>query len=149
MPSWASVRVKDRMKTFKYGGDIPTHMAKGSGKKKDEMSKDFKAKKEAKAAKEARARQDAARRSRFSPVKTPVHEAETTEVSALRAFLTSLVLLSLILAPVMGLGLYFAWDMATDLFPRPESAFMAGMGIGVLASFVVALLFTRKAIATS
>ncbi len=126
-------------------------MAKGSGKgKKDASSKkEGASKKDAKVSKEARARQEAARRSRFNPIKTPVHEPATMEVSALRAFITSLVLLSLILAPVMGLGLYFAWDLAADLFSRPESAFMSGMGLGVLVSFLVALLFTRKAIATA
>jgi len=70
------------------------------------------------------------------------------EVSALRAFLTSFLFLSLILAPVLGLGLYFAWDNIGAL-ETPEGAFMAGMGIGVAVSFLMAVLFTRKAVATA
>lgn len=161
--------------TFKYERVIPTHMAKGSGKgkkdaasKKDEKpekdkepKKDDKAKMADKSKKGAaskkgdkfkkggKPKKEAAKRSRFSPIKTPVHESGMREVSALRAFLISFVFLSLILAPVLGLGLYFAWDKVIEYFPTPEGAFMAGMGFGLAVSFVIAVLFTRKAVATA
>ena len=161
--------------TFKYERVIPTLMAKGSGKgkkdaasKKDEKpekdkepKKDDKAKMADKSKKGAaskkgdkfkkggKPKKEAAKRSRFSPIKTPVHESGMREVSALRAFLISFVFLSLILAPVLGLGLYFAWDKVIEYFPTPEGAFMAGMGFGLAVSFVIAVLFTRKAVATA
>ena len=164
-----SVFVKDRMKTFKYERVIPTHMAKGSGmgmkdassKKGDKPEKDKEPKKDDKATKADKSKKgdkfkkggkpkrEAAKRSRFSPIKTQVHESGIKEVSALRAFLTSFVFFSLILSPVLGLGLYFVWDVVVDYFPTPEGAFMAGMGIGLAVSFVIAVLFTRKAVATA
>ena len=127
------------MKTFKYERVIPTHMAKGSGKGK----KDVSSKKGDKFKKGGKPKKEAAKRSRFSPIKTQVHESGIKEVSALRAFLTSFVFFSLILSPVLGLGLYFVWDSVIDYFPTPEGAFMAGMGIGL------AVLFTRQAVATA
>ena len=128
-------------------------MAKGSGKgKKDDKSdkgkKDKKSDKGRKLTKAER-QKEAIRRSRFSPIKTPVHEAGMREISALRAFLTSLLFFALLLAPVLGLGLYFVYDNFADLFSTPEQAFMAGMGAGIAAAFVIAVLFTRKAVATS
>jgi cation transport ATPase len=128
-------------------------MAKGSGKgDKDEKSakgkKGKKADKGKKLSKDERVR-EAIRRSRFSPIKTPVHDADMKEISALRAFLTSLLFFALLLAPVLGLGFYFVWDKAADLFTTRETAFMYGMGAGIIAAFVIAVLFTRKAVATS
>ncbi|MCK5252007.1 MAG: hypothetical protein KAQ96_03625 [Thermoplasmata archaeon] len=132
-------------------------MAKGSGKgkkgvkpqKDKEPKKGDKSKKGDKFKKGGKPKKEAVKRSRFSPIKTPVHEAGIKEVSALRAFLTSFVFFSLILAPVLGLGLYFVWDSVIDYFPTPEGAFIAGMGIGLAVSFVIAVLFTRKAVATA
>ncbi len=128
-------------------------MAKGSGKgnkdeKADKGKKGKKSDKGRKLTKDER-QKEAIRRSRFSPIKTPVHEAGMKEISALRAFLTSLLFFALLLAPVLGLGLYFVYDSLADLFTSPEEAFMAGMGVGIVASFVIAVLFTRKAVATS
>jgi hypothetical protein len=131
--------------TFKYERVIPTPMAKGSGKGK----KGSASKKGDKPKKEDKSKKEAAKRSRFSPIKTQVHESGIKEVSALRAFLTSFILLALILAPSLGLGLYFAWDMVVETFETPEAAFMGGMGIGMAVSFVIAVLFTRKAVATA
>lgn len=158
----------DRKETFKYEWVIPTSMAKGSGKgKKDEVSKkdekplkddkpvkDEKAKKADKSKKGGKSKKgikpkkDAAKRTRFTPVKTPVLESSMKEVSALRAFLVSFLFLTLILAPTLGLGLYFAWDNI-DALKTPEDAFMIGMGLGTAVGFVMAVLFTRKAVATA
>lgn len=120
-------------------------MAKGSGKGK----KDGKPDKGKLSKKDEKQRKEAAKRSRFVPVKTPVHDADMLEISALRAFLTSFVFFILLLAPVLGLGLYFAWDLVVDIFSSQEEAFMAGMGIGVGVSFIIAVLFTRRAVASS
>jgi hypothetical protein len=133
------------MKTFKYERVIPTPMAKGSGKGK----KGDKSKKGGGSKKGEGPKKDAVKRSRFSPIKTPVHESGMREVSALRAFLTSFIFFSLILSPVLGLGFYFAWDIVVDYFETPEIAFMGGMGIGMAISFIIAVLFTRKAVATA
>jgi hypothetical protein len=138
-------------------------MAKGSGKgKKDTSDKDKKAKEDKKSTKagkgEKRSKKDkkpekpkreATKRPKTSPIKTPIHEPEMKDISALRSFLTSFLLFALLLAPVLGLGLYFAWDAAVDILPTAEDAFMAGMGAGIAVAFVIAVLFTRKAIATS
>ncbi|UCC93748.1 MAG: hypothetical protein JSW25_03530 [Thermoplasmata archaeon] len=120
-------------------------MAKGSGKGK----KGGASKKGDKPKRDDKPKKEAQKRSRFSPIKTQVHESGIKEVSALRAFLTSFVFFSLILAPVLGLGLYFAWDMFTDLLETEEVAFMVGMAGGILISFVIAVLFTRKAVAST
>ena len=117
-------------------------MAKGSGK-------DGKGDKGKQSKKAEKAKREAAKRSRFVPVKTPVHDADMKEISALRAFLTSLLFFALLLAPVLGLGLYFAWDIVVDYFSTPEQAFMGGMGLGIAVAFVIAILFTRRAVATS
>ena len=71
------------------------------------------------------------------------------EVSAKRAFLLSFVLFSIFLAPVLGLGLYFGRNAGflVDLFPNREIIFLAGMGLGILAAFVISIIFTRKAVA--
>lgn len=125
--------------TFIYELVIAAPMAKGSGKgKKGDKGK-----------KSGKPKKDAPKRSRFSPVKTQVHESDMREVSAGRAFLTSFVMFALILAPVLGLGLYFAREAVIDTFPTPEEAFMAGMAAGLVVSFVISLIFTRKAVASS
>ncbi|NIP34888.1 MAG: hypothetical protein GWN18_08105 [Thermoplasmata archaeon] len=123
-------------------------MAKGSGKdkKKDEKSKKDK---KSKGKREDKPKKEAQKRSRYVPIKTAVHEPGMKEVSALRAFLTSLIFFTLILAPVLGLGLYFMWDAVVDLFPTQEDAFMAGMAAGVVLAFVISLVFTRRAVASS
>jgi hypothetical protein len=139
------------MKTFKYERVIPTPMAKGSGKgkKSDKPKKGDKSQKADASKKGGKPKKDAVKRSRYSPIRTKVHESGIKEVTALQAFLTSFIFLSLILAPVLGLGLYFAWNIVVDYFSTPEMAFMSGMGIGLTLSFVIALLFTRKAVATA
>lgn len=144
-------------------------MAKGSGKdkKKDEKSdkseeddkskmdkrskEDKKSKRDKKfgSKKEVRPKKEAQKKSRIVPIKTAVHEPGMKEVSALRAFLTSLVFFTLILAPVLGLGLYFMWDAVVDIFPTQEDAFMGGMAAGVVLAFVISLVFTRRAVASS
>ena len=120
-------------------------MAKGPGKgKRNDASKKDKGSK-----KDDRSRREAAKRSRVVPIKTPVHEPRMREISALRSFITSFVFFALILAPVLGLGLYFGWDIVIDYFPTEEDAFMGGMAVGVGAAFVIAVLFARKTVATS
>jgi hypothetical protein len=133
--------------TFKYERVIPTPMAKGSGKGK----KGGKSKKGGKPKKEDKGKQTASQKSRFSPIKTQVHESDTKEVTAIQAFLTSLILFSLLLGPIMGLGAYLARDMSavSGLFPAKEEAFMGGMAIGIAISFLISLLFVRKAVASS
>jgi hypothetical protein len=71
------------------------------------------------------------------------------EVSALQAFLLSFIMLSVILAPVLGLGIYFGRSVETisSVFPTPEGTFLGGMLIGVLVAFVVSIIFTRRAVA--
>jgi hypothetical protein len=131
------------MKTFKYERDIPTPMAKGSGKGKkgDKSKKDLKPKKDDRTRKAPKS----------SPIRTVHHESSMSEVSAKRAFLTSFVLFSAILAPVFGLGAYFARDMGSlqGLMDTAEAFFVMGMLGGVAVAFVGSLIFTRKAIATS
>ncbi len=70
------------------------------------------------------------------------------EVTALGAFSISFVFLSLILAPTVGLLFYFARsvDGMLAFFKYSDRIFLAGMGVGVLAAFVVALIFTFKAL---
>ncbi len=120
-------------------------MAKGSGKGK----KDGKSKKGEKFKKGDKPKKEVQKRSRFSPIKTPVHESAIKEVSALRAFLTSFIMFSLILSPVLGLGMYFIRDAIVDTFPTAEEAFMFGMALGLVVSFVISVVFTRKAVATA
>ena len=73
------------------------------------------------------------------------------EVTAKRAFITSFVMLSLFLAPVLGLGMYFAResDMLSAIFSTREWTFLGGMFIGILIAFVMSIVFTRKAVAHS
>lgn len=127
--------------TFIYEWVIPTLMAKGSGKGK----KDNKSKKDDRSKKEEKTR----KKPKSSPIKTSHHESSMKEVSAKRAFLTSFVLFSAILAPVFGLGAYFARDISSlrDLLESSDMFFVFGMALGVLVAFVGAIIFTRKAIA--
>ncbi len=71
------------------------------------------------------------------------------EVSARRAFLLSFVMFSLFIAPVIGLGLYFARDVGavSSVFSTREWTFLGGMLLGVLVAFVMSVVFTRKAVA--
>jgi len=126
------------MKTFKYEWVIPTSMAKGSGKSKKGDKGKFSKK------------QAAPRKPhRFNPIRTSRHESSMTEVSAKRAFLTSFILFSIILAPICGIGAYFTreFDAIVGLFSGREEAFVIGMAIGVVIAFMISILFTRKAIA--
>ena len=86
---------------------------------------------------------------RISPIRTTQHDSSMTEVSAKRAFLTSLLLFSILLAPICGIGAYFARDIGSleAFFSNREEAFIVGMAIGVVIAFVISILFTRKAIA--
>ncbi len=143
-----TTRVKNHLgETFKYERVIPTPMAKGSGKSKkdDKSKKDKRSKKDGKYKKESKTR----KAPKSSPIRTVHHESSMKEVSAKRAFLTSFILFSAILAPVFGLGAYFARDIGSigDLLDSKETFFVVGMMAGVLVAFVGALLFTRKAIA--
>ena len=78
-------------------------------------------------------------------------EGKREEVTATQAFLVSFVFFSLILAPVLGLGLYFARSMefVAESFVTREGTFLGGMAVGVAAAFVIALIFTRRAVASS
>ncbi len=143
-----TIRVKNHQgETFIYERVIPTPMAKGSGKgKKDDKSKkDKRSKKDKKFKKESKTR----KAPKSSPIRTVHHESSIKEVSAKRAFLTSFILFSAILAPVFGLAAYFARDIGSigDLLDSNEAFFILGMSVGVLMAFVGALIFTRKAIA--
>jgi hypothetical protein len=69
------------------------------------------------------------------------------EITALGAFTTSFVFLSLVLAPVMGLIVYFLRyiDAVLAFFETSGGCFLGGMGIGLAAAFVGAIVFTYKA----
>jgi hypothetical protein len=69
------------------------------------------------------------------------------EITAMGAFSTSFVFLALILAPTMGLIMYFLRYVGAVLafFSTSEGCFLGGMGIGVAAAFAGALVFTYKA----
>ena len=142
------VFVKDRMKTFKYEWVIPTSMAKGSGKRKKGDKSKGKDKSSKKGYKSKKA-QTTHKPHRYSPIRTSRHESSMEEVSAKRAFLTSFVLFSIILAPICGIAAYFARDFGSiaEWFSGREEAFIIGMAIGVVVAFVISILFTRKAIA--
>jgi hypothetical protein len=86
---------------------------------------------------------------RKAKARAATKEEPVEEVSAKRAFLLSFVLFSIFLAPVLGLGFYFARNASflVDLFPNKELLFIGGMGVGVLAAFVISIVFTRKAVA--
>ena len=136
------------MKTFKYEWVIPTSMAKGSGKRKkgDKSKGKDKSSKKGYTPKKA---QMAYKPHRTIPIRTSRHESSMTEVSAKRAFLTSFVLFSIILAPICGIAAYFARDFGSiaEWFSGREEAFIIGMAIGVVIAFGMSILFTRKAIA--
>ena len=142
------VFVKDRMKTFKYEWVIPTSMAKGSGKRKKGDKSKGKDKSSTKGSKPKKA-QTTHKPHRYSPIRTSRHESSMEEVSAKRAFLTSFVLFSIILAPICGIAAYFARDFGSiaEWFSGREEAFIIGMAIGVVIAFGISILFTRKAIA--
>jgi len=69
------------------------------------------------------------------------------EITAMGAFSTSFVFLSLILAPTMGLVMYFLRyvDAVLSFFETSEGCFLGGMGIGLAAAFAGAVVFTYKA----
>jgi len=69
------------------------------------------------------------------------------EITALGAFSTAFVFLSLILAPMMGLVMYFLRyiDAVLAFFGTSEACFLGGMGIGLVAAFAGAVVFTYKA----
>jgi hypothetical protein len=145
MPSMA---MKDQGETFIYEWVIPTFMAKGAGKRKKggkSKGKDKSSKKGDKPKKQ----QMTQKPHRYSPIRTSHHDSSMKEVSAKRAFLTSVLLFSIILAPILGIVLYFARDVSSleAFFSNREEAFIAGMAIGVAFAFVISILFTRKAIA--
>lgn len=123
-------------------------MAKGSGKrKKGDMSKG--GEKPSKKTYKPKKKATVHKAHRISPIRTTQHDSSMTEVSAKRAFLTSLLLFSILLAPICGIGAYFARDIGSleAFFSNREEAFIVGMAIGVVIAFVISILFTRKAIA--
>ena len=71
------------------------------------------------------------------------------EVTARSAFTVSFVLFTLLLAPIAGLGAYFGRDVSflQAIFDKPVSVFLGGFAIGILAAFVISIVFTRRAIA--
>jgi len=75
----------------------------------------------------------------------PKHDK--AEITAVGAFSTSFVFLSLILAPTMGLIMYFLRyiDAVLAFFQTSEGCFLGGMGIGLAAAFAGAVVFTYKA----
>ncbi len=107
-------------------------MARGSGKKKSSK-------------KAAREKGVKVRPPRSKPKEK---EVPREEISALSAFILSFGLLALIIAPVMGLLVYFFFDVEsiTAFFQEPEWAFLGGMGIGVVAAFAGGLVFTYYAV---
>ena len=70
------------------------------------------------------------------------------EVTTLGAFTTFFVFSSLILAPVVGIILYFmrTSESVISVFKTAEGTFMGGMAIGLLAALVASLVFTYKAV---
>jgi hypothetical protein len=70
------------------------------------------------------------------------------EVTTLGAFTTFFVFSSLILAPVVGIVLYFmrTSESVISVFKTAEGTFMGGMAIGLLAALVASLVFTYKAV---
>ena len=72
---------------------------------------------------------------------------EKGEITAMGAFSTSFVFLALILAPTMGLIMYFLRyiDAVLAFFGTSEGCFLGGMGIGIAAAFAGAVVFTYKA----
>lgn len=76
-------------------------------------------------------------------------QAPRGEVTARSAFTVSFVLFSLLLAPIVGLGAYFGRDISflQAVFDKPVSVFLGGFAIGILAAFVISIVFTRRAIA--
>jgi hypothetical protein len=111
-------------------------MARGSGKKKG-------SKKTSK-----RGAKDKGVRIKPGRSKPKEKEVPREEISALSAFILSFGLLSLIIAPVLGLLLYFFFtvESITAFFQEPEWAFLGGMGIGVGAAFAGGLVFTYYAV---
>jgi hypothetical protein len=85
------------------------------------------------------------------PPRSPKKEEVREEVSASRAFIISFIMFSIILAPVLGLGLYFGRtaEAISSVFTSPEGSFLGGMLIGVSLAFIISLVFTRKAVATA
>ena len=82
--------------------------------------------------------------------RAPAREAparDKREITALGAFSTSFVFLSLILAPTMGLIMYFLRyiDAVLSFFETSEGCFIGGMGIGLAAALAGAVVFTYKA----
>jgi hypothetical protein len=125
----------------------------GKGKKSNKSKKGDRSGQAKKGKDEPKAKKgDGGYRSRFTPVRTAAHEStDAPEVTAGRAFLTSFVLFTLILGPVIGMGVYFARtaDAINSVFPTKEGAFMGGMAIGILLALIVSVVFTRKAVAQS
>ena len=82
-------------------------------------------------------------------IKAAHREERAEEVSALQAFLLSFIMFSLVLAPVLGLGIYFgrSVESISSVLPTPEGTFLGGMLVGVLVAFVISLVFTRRAVA--
>jgi hypothetical protein len=70
------------------------------------------------------------------------------EVTSLGAFTTFFVFSSLILAPVLGIVLYFmrTSESVMSVFKTAEGTFLGGLAIGLLAAFVASLVFTYKAV---
>ena len=87
---------------------------------------------------------------RRSAPRAPVREGpvrDKGEITALGAFSTSFIFLSLILAPTMGLIVYFLRyiDAVLAFFGTADACFLGGMGIGLAAAFAGAVVFTYKA----
>jgi hypothetical protein len=86
------------------------------------------------------------RRAPHSPVREGP-KRDKGEITAMGAFSTSFVFLALILAPTMGLIMYFLRyiDAVLAFFETSEGCFLGGMGIGIAAAFAGAVVFTYKA----
>jgi hypothetical protein len=75
-------------------------------------------------------------------------KGDAGEVTAVNAFGISFTLLALILTPTMGLIFYFMRTMESihSVLKTNEASFLGGMGVGLVASFVAAVIFTYMAL---
>ncbi len=149
-------RVKGEAKNFIYGWAIPANMAKDDGvtaakpldDEVDEALEDEELE-EGEGEEEAEEEEKAPRPTpRRAAPRASVQKRDLGEVSAFSAFSTFFVFSSLILAPVLGLMVYFmrTSESVMSIFKTAEGTFLGGIAIGLLAALVASVVFTYKAV---